>query len=156
MVDKTTSQIITSQGSEGADVKQLYPKVVKLVQDDLVAKKISGVTLPTLEQIVDTGTGTTGKLPDEDLYDDEAPVWINATLKGLEKDGFNPTPFENVADKKLASSQIFAKGKTKTEAQQNLGNKLTKMKVDQRNGQGSIFYKEAADEITALWVMYRS
>lgn len=101
-------------------------------------------------------SGTNGKLPDEDLYDDEAPVWINATLKGLEKDGFNPTPFENVADKKLASSQIFAKGKTKTEAQQNLGNKLTKMKVDQRNGQGSIFYKEAADEITALWVMYRS
>jgi hypothetical protein len=62
VVDKTTSQIITSQGSEGADVKQLYPKVVKLVQDDLVAKKISGVTLPTLEQIVDTGTGTTGNL----------------------------------------------------------------------------------------------
>jgi hypothetical protein len=54
VVDKTTSQIITSQGSEGADVTQLYPQVIKLVQDDLVAKKISGVTLPTLEQLVDT------------------------------------------------------------------------------------------------------
>lgn len=54
VIDKTTSQIMTSKGSEGADVAQLYPQVIKLVQDDLVAKKINGVTLPTLEQLVDT------------------------------------------------------------------------------------------------------
>lgn len=54
VVDKTTSQIITSQGAEGTDVNSLYPQVIKLVQDELEAKKIVGVTLPTLEQLEDT------------------------------------------------------------------------------------------------------
>jgi hypothetical protein len=54
VVDKTTSQIITSKGLEGADVNQLYPQVIKQVQDDLTNKKIVGVTLPTLEQLQDT------------------------------------------------------------------------------------------------------
>lgn len=54
VVDKTTSQIITSKGAEGPDVNSLYPQVVKLVQDELTAKKITGVTLPTLQQLQDT------------------------------------------------------------------------------------------------------
>jgi hypothetical protein len=54
VVDKNTSQIITSKGSEGPDVNSLYPQVIKLVQDDLTSKKITGVTLPTLEQLQDT------------------------------------------------------------------------------------------------------
>lgn len=54
VVDKTTSQIITSKGAEGKDVNQLYPQVIKLVQDELNTKKIVGVTLPTLEQLQDT------------------------------------------------------------------------------------------------------
>ena len=54
VIDKTTSQIITSKGAEGADVNSLYPQVVKQVQDDLASKKIVGVTLPTLEQLEDT------------------------------------------------------------------------------------------------------
>jgi hypothetical protein len=54
VIDKTTSQIITSKGAEGTDANQLYPQVIKLVQDDLVSKKITGVTLPTIEQLEDT------------------------------------------------------------------------------------------------------
>ena len=54
VIDKTTSQIITSQGSEGPDVNSLYPQVIKLIQDELTTKKITGVTLPTLEQLEDT------------------------------------------------------------------------------------------------------
>ena len=54
VIDKTTSQIITSKGSEGTDVNSLYPQVIKLVQDELATKKIVGVTLPTLEQLQDT------------------------------------------------------------------------------------------------------
>ena len=54
VIDKNTSQIITSKGSEGADVNSLYPQVIKLVQDELTTKKIVGVTLPTLEQLEDT------------------------------------------------------------------------------------------------------
>ena len=54
VVDKTTSQIITSKGAEGTDVNSLYPQVIKQVQDDLTSKKIVGVTLPTLEQLEDT------------------------------------------------------------------------------------------------------
>ena len=54
VIDKTTSQIITSQGSEGSDVNSIYPQVIKLVQDELTTKKITGVTLPTLEQLEDT------------------------------------------------------------------------------------------------------
>jgi len=54
VIDKTTSQIITSKGAEGGDVNSLYPQVIKQVQDELVLKKISGVTLPTLNQLVDT------------------------------------------------------------------------------------------------------
>ena len=54
VVDKTTSQILTSKGAEGTDVAQLYPQVIKQVQDDLTSKKIVGVTLPTLEQLQDT------------------------------------------------------------------------------------------------------
>ena len=54
VVDKTTSQIITSKGAEGTDANSLYPQVVKLVQDELTAKKITGVTLPTLQQLQDT------------------------------------------------------------------------------------------------------
>jgi len=53
VIDKTTSQIITSQGSEGSDVNSIYPQVIKLVQDELTTKKITGVTLPTLEQLED-------------------------------------------------------------------------------------------------------
>jgi hypothetical protein len=54
VIDKNTSQIITSKGSEGTDVNSLYPQVIKLVQDELTTKKIVGVTLPTLEQLEDT------------------------------------------------------------------------------------------------------
>jgi len=54
VVDKTTSQILTSKGAEGPDVNQLYPQVIKQVQDELATKKIVGVTLPTLEQLQDT------------------------------------------------------------------------------------------------------
>lgn len=54
VIDKTSSQIITSKGAEGVDVNQLYPQVIKLVQDDLLSKKITGVTLPTLQQLEDT------------------------------------------------------------------------------------------------------
>lgn len=54
VIDKTTSQIITSKGAEGKDSAQLYPQVVKLVQDDLTSKKIVGVVLPTFEQLEDT------------------------------------------------------------------------------------------------------
>ena len=54
VIDKTSSQIITSKGAEGADVNQLDPQVIKLVQDDLLSKKITGVTLPTLQQLEDT------------------------------------------------------------------------------------------------------
>ena len=53
VIDKTTSQIITSKGAEGADANQLYPQVIKLVQDDLASRKITGVTLPTVEQLED-------------------------------------------------------------------------------------------------------
>jgi len=54
VVNKTTGEIITSKGIEGKDSAQLYPQVIKQVQDDLVSKKIVGVTLPTLEQLQDT------------------------------------------------------------------------------------------------------
>ncbi len=54
VIDKTTSQIITSKGAEGPDANQLYPQVIKLVQDDLASRKITGVTLPTIEQLQDT------------------------------------------------------------------------------------------------------
>ena len=54
VVDKTTGQILISKGAEGTDVNQLYPQVIKQVQDDLTSKKIVGVTLPTLEQLQDT------------------------------------------------------------------------------------------------------
>ena len=54
VIDKGTSEIITSKGAEGKDAAQLYPQVVKLVQDDLTSKKITGVTLPTFEQLEDT------------------------------------------------------------------------------------------------------
>ena len=54
VVDKNTSANIASGGAEGPDVNSLYPQVIKLVQDDLTSKKITGVTLPTLEQLQDT------------------------------------------------------------------------------------------------------
>jgi hypothetical protein len=54
VIDKETLLQITSKGAEGADVNQLYPQVIKLVQDDLLSKKITGVTLPTLVQLEDT------------------------------------------------------------------------------------------------------
>ena len=54
VIDKNTSQIITSKGSEGTDVNSLYPQVIKMVQDELTTKKITGITLPTLEQLEDT------------------------------------------------------------------------------------------------------
>jgi hypothetical protein len=54
VVDKATSQIITSKGAEGPDAAQVYPQVLKMVQDDLASKKITGVTLPTFEQLQDT------------------------------------------------------------------------------------------------------
>ena len=54
VIDTTTSQIITSKGAEGADAAQLYSQVLKMVQDDLTSKKITGVTLPTFEQLQDT------------------------------------------------------------------------------------------------------
>jgi hypothetical protein len=53
VIDKTTSQIITSKGADGADSNQIYPQVIKLVQDDLASRKITGVTLPTVEQLED-------------------------------------------------------------------------------------------------------
>ena len=54
VIDKTTSQLITSKGAEGVNLNQLYPQVIKLVQDELASKKITGVTLPKLEQLEDT------------------------------------------------------------------------------------------------------
>jgi hypothetical protein len=54
VINKQTSEIVTSKGSEGKDVAQLYPQVVKLVQDDLASKQVTGVVLPTLEQLQDT------------------------------------------------------------------------------------------------------
>jgi hypothetical protein len=54
VINKETSQIITSKGAEGKDVNQLYSQVIKLVQDELASKQITGVTLPTLEQLQDT------------------------------------------------------------------------------------------------------
>jgi hypothetical protein len=54
VIDKNTSQIVTSKGSEGPDVNSIYPQVIKQVQDELLTKKIVGVTLPTLEQLQDT------------------------------------------------------------------------------------------------------
>ena len=54
VIDNTTSQIITSKGAEGGDVNSLYPQVIKLVQDELTSKKITGVTLPSLNQLEDT------------------------------------------------------------------------------------------------------
>lgn len=54
VIDKETSDIITSKGVDGKDATQIYPQVVKLVQDDLTSKKIIGVTLPTFEQLQDT------------------------------------------------------------------------------------------------------
>jgi hypothetical protein len=54
VVDKTTSQILTSKGLEGKDAAQIYPQVVKLVQDELNSKKVVGVTIPTFEQLQDT------------------------------------------------------------------------------------------------------
>jgi hypothetical protein len=54
VINKQTSEIITSKGAEGKDPSQIYPQVIKQVQDDLSSKKITGVTLPTLEQLQDT------------------------------------------------------------------------------------------------------
>ena len=54
VINQTTSEIVTSKGAEGKDSSQLYPQVVKLVQDDLTSKKITGVVLPTFEQLKDT------------------------------------------------------------------------------------------------------
>ena len=54
VINKSTSQIITSKGAEGKDAAQVYPQVLKLVQDDLAAKKITGVALPTFQQLQDT------------------------------------------------------------------------------------------------------
>ncbi len=54
VIDRKTSQIIISKGSEGADVNSIYPQVIKQIQEELVNKKITGVTLPTLEQLEDT------------------------------------------------------------------------------------------------------
>ena len=54
VIDKNTSQIITSKGSEGTDVNSLYPQVIKQVQDELTSKKITGVSLPTIDQLEDT------------------------------------------------------------------------------------------------------
>jgi hypothetical protein len=53
VIDKTTSKNITSKGADGADINQIYPQVIKLVQDDLASRKITGVTLPTVEQLED-------------------------------------------------------------------------------------------------------
>jgi len=54
VINQTTSEIVTSKGAEGKDSAQLYPQVIKLVQDDLTSKKITGVVLPTFEQLKDT------------------------------------------------------------------------------------------------------
>ena len=54
VIDKTTSQIISSKGAEGSNVNTLYLQVIKQLQDELTAKKITGVTLPTIDQLEDT------------------------------------------------------------------------------------------------------
>ena len=54
VIYKTTSQIISAKGAEGPDVNSLYPQVIKQIQDDLSSKKITGVILPTIEQLEDT------------------------------------------------------------------------------------------------------
>ena len=54
VTNKSTSQIVVSKGFEGADVTQVYSQVTKAIQDDLTSKNITGVTLPTIEQLQDT------------------------------------------------------------------------------------------------------
>ena len=54
VINKSTSEIITSKGAEGKDAAQIYPQVIKMVQDELASKKITGVTLPKFEQLQDT------------------------------------------------------------------------------------------------------
>ena len=53
VIDKTTGQIIISKSAEGEDITKLYSQVIKLIQDELTSKKISGVTLPTIDQLED-------------------------------------------------------------------------------------------------------
>jgi hypothetical protein len=54
VINKTTSQILVSKGFEGKDVTQVYSQVTKAIQDDLTSKNITGVILPTIEQLQDT------------------------------------------------------------------------------------------------------
>ncbi len=54
VIDTETSQIVTSKGAEGKDVKVLYSQVIKLIQDELKKKNITDVTLPTLDKLEDT------------------------------------------------------------------------------------------------------
>ena len=54
VVNKSTGEILTSKGADGPDINQVYPQVIKQLQDELATKKIVGVTLPTLEQLQDT------------------------------------------------------------------------------------------------------
>ncbi len=54
VIDKETSQIIVAKGADGLDVNSIYPQVIKQIQQELDNKKITGVTIPTLEQLEDT------------------------------------------------------------------------------------------------------
>jgi hypothetical protein len=54
VIDITTSDVIISKGAGGGEVNSLYPQVIKQIQDELSSKKITGVTLPTIEQLEDT------------------------------------------------------------------------------------------------------
>lgn len=54
VIDTQSGQIVAAKGSEGKDVKTLYSQVIKSIQDELKSKKITDVTLPTLEQLEDT------------------------------------------------------------------------------------------------------
>ncbi len=73
----------------------------------------------------------------------------------LERNGFLHTPGENISDKTLLDSNITVSAKTKGSAQLLLLDKLKNMKVDSRNGAGSIFYNESGTDIIAKWIIYK-
>jgi len=101
-------------------------------------------------------SGTSGTSGTSDTSTNETPPAITPTTeKNLEKDGFRPTPGENVSNKTLLDSNITVSKKTKTDAQLALSAKLDSMKVDTSTGSGSIFYNESGQEIVAKWIIYQ-
>jgi hypothetical protein len=54
VINKKTGEIIISKGVEGTDVSSLYLQVIKLIQNDLISRGITGVILPTLKELQET------------------------------------------------------------------------------------------------------